>query len=53
MLECIDSMGYAAPLDVSQANSDYAFEAAALWCDRFVDEGGRGFGALVLEEPAP
>ena len=58
VLECIMSISEdrdrarrkPAPLDVSQANPDYAFEAAALWCDRFVEAGGRGFGAMVLEE---
>lgn len=41
VLECIQSMPEAAPLIVSQANPDYAYEAAVDWCYRFVSYGGK------------
>lgn len=40
-LECIRSMPEAAPLVVTQADPDYAYEAATAWCYRFVSGGGK------------
>lgn len=35
------------PLDVSESAPGYRGEAALDWCDRFVEQGGRGLGGVV------
>ncbi len=39
--ECMKLVQLTAPLDVTQADPDYAFYAALRWCNDFVETGGR------------
>ncbi len=39
--ECMKLVQSTAPLDVTQADPDYAFYAALRWCNDFVETGGR------------
>ena len=41
VLDCVHSMQLGAPLDVSEAHPDYAYEASLDWCNKYLDRAGR------------